>query len=240
MNIQIENAEQIAIQDAEDIYAIMQLIFKREQIVDRTKEHFWTIALNLAQKILSIELVGMGSRHKVIVDPVEVFSVPVQKKASSIILIHNHPSGSLRPSDADMDITNRLIQVGFMQRMPIEDHVIITEHSFFSFREMGLMEKLRMSSKYAPSFIYEKTVDKKMKEMNLLAEKREKMREKIGLKVGKKRGREEGKQEGQKQEREEIAKQMLLKDMDKNLIKDITGLPLQWIGRLQNELKKKK
>jgi len=244
MKIQVKNAEKIVIKEAEDIYDIMRLIFKREQLIDRTKEHFWTVALNTAQKILNIELVGMGSRHAVLVDPVEVFSVPLQKKASCIILIHNHPSGSLQPSEEDIDITNRLIQVGFIQRMPVEDHIIITNHSFFSFQANGLIEKLRMSSKYAPSFIYEKTMEKKFLEMKILGEKREKMREKNGLKVGKKRGREEGEkagiEKGITEKAREIAKQMLLKDMDKNLIKDITGLSLQWIGRLQNELKKKK
>ena len=95
MILQVKNADKITIQESEDIYKIIQLISKREQKVDRSKEHFWTIALNLASKIVNIELVGLGSFKSVACEPADVFSIPLQKKASKLILIHNHPSGNL-------------------------------------------------------------------------------------------------------------------------------------------------
>lgn len=81
MHIQVKNAHTITVKEAEDIYIIMQQILKREHKIDRTKEHFWTISLNIAQKILAIELVSMGSNTATVVEPTEVFSLPLQKKA---------------------------------------------------------------------------------------------------------------------------------------------------------------
>ena len=69
MNIQLKNAHKLTIKEAADIYGIMQQILKREHKVDRTKEHFWTISLNIAQKILNLELVSMGSNQATIVEP---------------------------------------------------------------------------------------------------------------------------------------------------------------------------
>lgn len=156
MHIQVKNAHTITVKEAEDIYIIMQQILKREHKVDRTKEHFWTISLNIAQKILAIELVSMGSNTATVVEPTEVFSLPLQKKAFGIILIHNHPSGSLIPSEADRDITDRLIQVGRIMKTPVLDHVIITEHSYYSFKSSGLLTALENSNKYVPPYELER------------------------------------------------------------------------------------
>jgi len=237
MNIQFKNIGNSPIRGVEDIYKIMRLILKRKRkIINPAKEHFWTISLNVRAEIVNIEHVFTGSFRKITIDPPEVFRVPIYKQADSIVLLHNHPSGNLQPSEEDKDVTNKLIQVGIMCAIEVIDHVIITEHSFFSFRESGIMERLKMSAKYAPSFVYEKTMEKKITEMRLLAEKKEKS----GLQAGKKIGREKGREEGITERNKEIAKQMLKKRMETNLIKDITGLPLSWIGRLQNELNKKK
>lgn len=77
--------------------------------MDKGKEHFWVLALNNANKILSLELVSLGSVSSTIVKPMEVLSIPLQKKAVGVILVHNHPSGSLEPSEADKDLTDLLI-----------------------------------------------------------------------------------------------------------------------------------
>jgi len=237
MNIQFKDIAKTPIRDVEDIYKIMRLVLKRNRkMIDSSKEHFWTISLSVASEIISIEHVFTGSFRKITIDPPEVFRMPIYKQANSIVLLHNHPSGNLQPSEADKDVTNKLIQLGIMCAVEVIDHVIITERSYYSFRESGLMERLRMSAKYAPSFIYEKTVAKKIAEMRLLAERKEK----AGLKVGEKVGIRKGVEKGKKTEKQEIAKQMLKKRIETNLIKDITGLPLNWIGRLQNELNKKK
>ena len=84
--------EKITIHHALDIYEIMQMVFKREEKLNQGKEHFWVIA----NRILNLELVSIGSTTQTIVKPMEVLSIPLQKRAVGVILVHNHPSGSLR------------------------------------------------------------------------------------------------------------------------------------------------
>jgi DNA repair protein RadC len=137
--------EKFAIQHALDIYEIMQSILQRETKIDiKTKEHFWTIALNRANKIVNIELVSLGSISSTFVNPKEILSIPLQKKAKGIILVHNHPSGNLEPSEKDKDITDLMIQACRIMDTPILDHIIITEHSYFSFKESGLLYDLEI------------------------------------------------------------------------------------------------
>ena len=152
MNIKLTNSQKIKVLCSDDIYGIMQRILLRENKIDRNREHFWTISLDNANKILNIELVSMGSATKTIVEPMEAFSVPLQKRAVRIILVHNHPSGELKPSEGDMDVTDRLIQAGRILRTPVLDHLIITEKTYFSFKDVGLIKELEKSTKYMTAY----------------------------------------------------------------------------------------
>ena len=233
MNIQLNNAHKITIKEAEDIYHIMQQILKREHKVDRTKEHFWTLSLSIAQKILNLELVSMGSNKATIVEPTEVFSIPLQKKANTIVLIHNHPSGSLPPSAKDLDVTDRLIQVGLIMKTPVQDHVIITEHSYYSFEANGLMQELERSTKYVPTFELEKRYRQEMTKMLQEAALQQRAVRKESEQRGFEQGEAKGVVKGAKQERVTIAKQMLQEGLDNKLIARVTGLSVQQIGRLK-------
>lgn len=82
----------------------------------------------------------------------EMFRVAVIKNASRVIAVHNHPSGRLVPSDADKDITDRLIQVGRILNIEIVDHLIISPLAYISFRGEGLMAELEKSLNYVPSY----------------------------------------------------------------------------------------
>ena len=194
--------EKLTIHHALDIYEIMQLVFKREQKLNQGKEHFWVLALNNANRILNLELVSIGSTTQTIVKPMEVLSIPLQKRAVGVILVHNHPSGSLQPSDADKDLTDMLIQACKLMRTPVLDHVIITEHSYYSFQESGLLSRLEGSNKYVLPYDLEKQYHEEMEEAIRAVEKesRKKIREslKIGEEKGLKKGRKEGKKEGER------------------------------------------
>jgi DNA repair protein RadC len=122
MNIKLKTEDQIKILCADDIYGIMQRILLRENKIERDREHLWTISLDAVSKILNIELVSMGSITKTVVEPMEVYSVPLQKRAVKIVIIHNHPSGELKPSAADKDMTEILIQCGLILHVPVLDH----------------------------------------------------------------------------------------------------------------------
>lgn len=152
MNIRLKAEEQFKILCSDDIYFIMQRVLLRENKIDRNREHLWTISLDTAHKILNIELVSMGSINQLIVEPMEVFSVPLQKRAVRVVLVHNHPSGELKPSETDKDITDRMIQCGLILHVPLLDHLIITEKTFLSFADSGLLKKLEASKKYVPEY----------------------------------------------------------------------------------------
>jgi DNA repair protein RadC len=163
MNIKLTKEQKIkAVNTPQSVYSIMQRILLRENKIDRNREHFWTISLDTANKILNIELVSMGTVNAVLVEPMEVFSVPLQKRAVNIILVHNHPSGEVKPSEADKEITDRLIQVGRIINIQVIEHLIITEKSYYSFADSGLLKRLELSLKYVPAYEIKEQSKKEM------------------------------------------------------------------------------
>ncbi|MCH2218686.1 MAG: DNA repair protein [Flavobacteriales bacterium] len=165
MNIKLTEAERIKILNSDDLYGIMQKILLREQKIDQNREHFWVIGLENNNRILFIELISLGTVNKTLVEPMEVFSFALQKRAVSIILCHNHPSGELRPSDEDKDITDRLIQVGIIVDLKVIDHLIISNKSYLSFKDIGLLEELEKSTKYVPPYVLAKRMKKEAAEI---------------------------------------------------------------------------
>lgn len=201
MNVKLNNAEKIKLIGSSDVYAVMERIFKRESKTDRKKEHFWTISLDNACRIVNIELVSLGTVSATLVEPMEVYSIPLQKKAVSIVLIHNHPSGQLKPSEADQDLTDRLIQCGLILGIRIMDHLILNENSYYSFADNDLLQELRQSTKYAPSFFVREKYEKQMKKLAV-----------------------ETKKEAYRKRTQDIAKKALKNGIPESLISRLTGL----------------
>lgn len=153
MTIRLNKDQRIRVEDPLDVYAVMQQILLRQQKIDRNREHFWVVGLATDLSIMLVELISMGTVNMTLAEPMEVFSLALQKRCVRIVLVHNHPSGNLTPSLADKDTTDRLIQVGLIVNVPVQDHLIISEQSYYSFEHAGLMEQLRASKKYVPAFI---------------------------------------------------------------------------------------
>jgi DNA repair protein RadC len=103
------------------------------------QEEFKILLLNRACKVLGIVHISSGGVSCTVVDPKLIFSAALKALASQIILCHSHPSGELRPSKADIDITNQLKQGGKLLDIQVIDHLIITDDGFFSFADEGLM-----------------------------------------------------------------------------------------------------
>jgi DNA repair protein RadC len=152
MTIKIPNKDKIKILSSDDVYGVMQRILLSEQKVDQDKEHFWMIGLSMNSRILYIELVSMGSVKVTSIEPMNVYRWAVQKGAVKVIFVHNHPSGELKPSEVDLDITDRLIQVGRILNIEAIDHLIISKKSYLSFSDTGLFEKLKQSTKWVPQY----------------------------------------------------------------------------------------
>lgn len=171
MTIELPEDHPIKILNADDIFQIMVKILLREDKIDRDKEHFWVVGLATNNKLLFIELISLGTVNSTLVEPMEVFSVALQKRAVNIILVHNHPSGELKPSEQDKDITDRLIQVGKIVNTPVFDHLIITRTSFLSFKDVELLDKLEMSTKYVPPYVQMERMKKELTELAKSSEK---------------------------------------------------------------------
>ena len=139
MNVRLTKEQKIEIGSPEDIYEIMQSILLRESRIGREKEHFWVIGLATSNKISYIELVSLGSVSTAIVNPLEVFSLAVRKKSPKIILVHNHPSGNLKPSKEDKNITSLITAGGKILTIEVLDHLIISEESYYSFGQNDLL-----------------------------------------------------------------------------------------------------
>ena len=172
MDIKLTEEEKIKILNSDDIYGIMQRVLLRENKIDQNREHFWVIGLENNNRILFIELISLGSVNKAIAEPMEVFSFALQKRAVKIILCHNHPTGELKPSDADKDISDRLIQVGIIVDTEVLDHLIISDKSYLSFKDIGLLNDLKKSTKYVPKYVLEQSIKK---EATKIAKRNEKI-----------------------------------------------------------------
>ena len=96
------------------------------------KEHLRGIYLNSHHKIIHDEVISIGTVNSNLIHPREVFKPAIQYGAAAIILAHNHPSGILEPSQADIDITKQLIAVGKIVGINLLDHIIIGKDSFMS------------------------------------------------------------------------------------------------------------
>ena len=268
--------DKVIIESALEIYQIIKSVLKREHKLDREKEHFWVMALNKAHRVLNLELVAFGANNMLKSRPADILAIPLQKQAQKLILIHNHPSGSIKPSDEEKDFTDLVIQACNLMRTPVLEHVIITEHSYFSFQETGLLKELEASTKYLLSYELKRKLHKELQEAKEEIEQESKIKIKQSLKKGREEGKVEGLKEGkaegleqgiatgkakgieeglkagiqlgkrqgeekglkkglkegEKKRELEIAKQMLLKGLDIELICQMTGLSREDLARL--------
>lgn len=103
------------------------------------KEYFKVILLDTKNFVISTELISVGSLNSSIVHPRETFKPAIKKSASSMILVHNHPSGESEPSHEDITLTNRLDECGKILGIKVIDHIIIGDGVFYSFKEEGLL-----------------------------------------------------------------------------------------------------
>ncbi len=106
---------------------------------DTRQEHFIVISLNGGHEVNAVREITKGLINKTVVHPREVFADPITDRACAVIVAHNHPSGNLEPSDEDLDITQRLRHSGEILGIPVLDHLVFSEISYFSFAEHGLI-----------------------------------------------------------------------------------------------------
>ena len=121
------------IRRAEDIYEELAAYRTKKQ------EHFLSMTLDGASHIIQTRVVFIGTLNQSLVHPREVFADAIGDRAASVIVAHNHPSGQLRPSDADKRVTQRLVEVSRLVGIELLDHLIISREGYFSFRDHALI-----------------------------------------------------------------------------------------------------
>lgn len=108
-------------------------------LMDLPHEEFWILLLNQANRVIGRKQVSMGGTTGTVVDAKVVFKKAIEGQAVSIILSHNHPSGSLYPSQADLHLTQKLKSAGKVLDIKVLDHLIISERGYYSFADEGTM-----------------------------------------------------------------------------------------------------
>ncbi len=209
MNVRLTKEQKIKVQNTESVYRIMQQILLRENQLRRVQEHFWIIGLDRDNVILFIELLGLGAKNSVVIDPPEVFRMAVYKMAEKTILVHNHPSGIVKPSEQDLVTTGNLVNAGGLIKIDVIDHIIISETDYFSMEDQGVMNEVRSLAEVALDLEQAKRMKQLLRQSEV---------------------------KGQREANIEMAKRLLkLNTLSVAEIRKVTGLSVREMNKLTNE-----
>ncbi|HOL11058.1 MAG TPA: JAB domain-containing protein [Bacillota bacterium] len=100
-------------------------------------ERFGIISLNTKCKLAGLHIIAIGNLNNIHIEPREIFKAALLNNASAIIAFHNHPSGEVEPSNADLDLTRRIQEAGRLMGISLLDHLIIGHEGYLSMRERG-------------------------------------------------------------------------------------------------------
>lgn len=129
-----ELEEKPRITGSRDVYTLLI-----PQLQDIPHEEFWILLLNRANRVIKKHQISQGGVAGTVADPKIIFKVAVEELASGIILAHNHPSGNLTASQADIDLTRKLREAGKLLEIQVLDHVIVAGQKYFSFADEGML-----------------------------------------------------------------------------------------------------
>lgn len=132
----IQQKDKVIISSAEHVYDLMRSYF-----IDLPHEEFHVLFLNRANHLLRKRKISEGGWTGTVADGKVIFKMALEIGAHAMILVHNHPSGQLRPSDSDRILTKKLVEFGRFIDLPILDHVILTENGYFSFSDSGIISR---------------------------------------------------------------------------------------------------
>ncbi|QIY90124.1 RadC family protein [Chryseobacterium gallinarum] len=122
------------ISNSQDAYVLL-----KNQLSDLRTEEFWAIFLNNNNKVIHISQLTQGGISQSVVDVRVLFKTALDHLSTGIIIAHNHPSGSLKPSREDLSITQKIKEAGKTLSIQLLDHIIVTQNSYFSFSDEGLL-----------------------------------------------------------------------------------------------------
>lgn len=134
MNRTIDTLNDIKIDNSLKVFEYFKEILK-----DKNQEYFYCLYLNNRKKVIKNKLLFIGTLNYSTVHPREIFKEAYLVGATSIICIHNHPTGNISPSKNDIELTNNLVKAGMLLGIKIDDHLIIGKNKYYSFFENNLI-----------------------------------------------------------------------------------------------------
>lgn len=129
-----ESVENLTIKSSKDIFEIFHALLS-----DLPHEEFWILLLNRSNKIIDKVKISQGGIAGTVIDKKLILRIAIENLASSVILCHNHPSGNIKPSHSDIEITNHLNEATKLMDIKMLDHIIVADKSYFSFLDEGLI-----------------------------------------------------------------------------------------------------
>ncbi len=108
-------------------------------LTDLYHEEFWLLMLNKACDVVGREKLSTGGSAGTVADVKMAFKLALDARASAIIAVHNHPSGNLKPSEADVELTRKMKEAGKILDLPLLDHLIVSERGYYSFADEGMI-----------------------------------------------------------------------------------------------------
>jgi len=133
----VKPSERPVVQSSTDAANILRILWEEGKI--ELIEQFKVLFLNRSNKVICMYNVSSGGVTGTVADPKLIFMAALRVNAVSIILCHNHPSGSLKPSRADEELTQKISGAGKLLDIKVLDHMILTSESYFSFADEGLL-----------------------------------------------------------------------------------------------------
>jgi DNA repair protein RadC len=134
-----ERRHKTIMKGSEQVYKFVWSHIAVMHLFDQEKEHLFVIGLTSAHRLKYVDHVSMGTMEGTIAGPREIFRNAISHGASSIILAHNHPSGSVKPSKQDLAMTKRIAAAGRLLNIKLVDHVIVSGEGYYSFTDEGLL-----------------------------------------------------------------------------------------------------
>lgn len=129
-----EIREKIRISGSQDVFQLFQPL-----IADLPHEEFWVLFMNRSNRVIDNKRISQGGISGTVIDVRLILKNALDRLASSMILCHNHPSGNLKPSDADIKITSKISEASRSMDIQLLDHIIIADNSYFSFSDEGMI-----------------------------------------------------------------------------------------------------
>jgi DNA repair protein RadC len=127
-----EKTKNLKINSSQIVYDHVRSIF-----MDLQHEEFHVLFLNRANELIRTELISIGGLSGTVADGKVIFKKAFENNAHGLILVHNHPSGQLTPSDSDRSLTKKMVEFGKLIDLPVLDHLIYTDNGYYSFADEG-------------------------------------------------------------------------------------------------------